>query len=76
MYEPCIYNAIVQTYHIHGTYMFILFMKCINMYIPVCTKFLIMYIHGIYMFIHFNVYTMYVHGIYVVQMCIYMFIQI
>ena len=55
--------------------MFILFMKCINMYIPVC-KFMNMYIHGIYMFIHFNVYTMNVHGIYMVQTCIYMFIQV
>ena len=55
--------------------MFILFMKCINMYIPVC-KFMNMYIHGIYMVYTFHVYTMYVHGIYMVQTCIYMFIQI
>ena len=75
MYEPCIYNAIVQTYHVHGSYMFILFMKCINMYIPVCI-FMNMYIHGIYMVYTFHVYTMYVHGIYMVQTCIYMFIQI
>ena len=53
MYMICIYHALVQTYHIHGIYMFILFMKCINMYIPVC-KFIIMYIHGINMIINFN----------------------
>ena len=53
MYMICIYHAIVQTYHIRGTYMFILFMKCINMYI-LFWKFINMYIHGIYMFINFN----------------------
>ena len=75
MYEHPIYDAIVQTYHVHGSYMFILFMKCINMYIPVCI-FMNMYIHGIYMVYTFHVYTMYVHCIYMVQTCIYMFIQI
>ena len=78
MYEHPIYDAIVQTYHVHGSYMFILFMKCINMYIPFL-KFINMYIHGYTWYIHvykFQSINMYIHGIYMVQTCMYMFIQV